>query len=377
MSDTIAPPNPFLGESADLPPLEEVYHPEIHSDTLGKQLVYDANQTASYAVAMDPPLNKAGAHRELLNYQDSLHVDLVEFRTFIRQIPQSQRDEYGIAVYESLPRFQQEAIDEQQKEDHKPPSSVLDWLVERPTRDLRGEGQGPGEEFALRREDYDQRILNFLQSHGEYIKSRQQDPEFLQKVEFEKEMWTMGIQYGVDSGWLHTSALDRAEKLDDIEIYEGDDFSTFLQDRAGYHILGSDDVLVGKDATDAVAHELNHACLDGEDPDRYKNSDEALSKEEYQELRERMEALTEHGALVIRGELLDVEECDAEKGVYNSERQKYVYGPVQRAQNIGVDLKVADFMLFYSAVGEDRDKYEQKITEKIAETKRLEEQYLG
>lgn len=375
MSDTLAPNNPFLDEAAPTLVAEEVFHPEIHPDTLGKQQVYDANQIAQYTIGMDPEPNGAGAHGELLRWQDSLHADLGEVRTIIRSIPQSMRADCGVAVYESLSTFQQKIVQEWLGEDKDDLSKVLDWLVERPTKDLRGSAQGPGEEFPLRKADYDQRLLNFLQSHSEYIKGRQQDPEFLREVEVEKETWLLGVRYGVDSGWLDRSAIDRSERLDQIKVYEGDVFTTFAEDRNGYNLLGGDNVVVAKDSTSVTPHELNHNLLDGEDPDHYKELD--LKKEAEKAEWERMEAMTEHAALVFRGEILEVEHDNGEVGVYNKEREKHLYDPVRKARYFGVDLKIADFMLFYSSEGEDREKYKRKITEKIAEIRAHEEGYIS
>jgi hypothetical protein len=130
----------------------------------------------------------------------------------------------------------------------------------------------------------DEQLLNFLQWHVNTVAKQQESEVVKTAIERERTEYKTEIAKGVSQGWLHpeTKAI---EKTDDINILLGDAFTTVVNQWGGYHIPGSNSIVIAQgDGLDPLAqdrslvkyikhatkHELNHAVL-GQLPYRWLN----------------------------------------------------------------------------------------------------------
>lgn len=158
----------------------------------------------------------------------------------------------------------------------------------------------------LSTEASDEYLINFLQWHVNTMEQRAIDPEVQQKHELSRKKYKESLAVGIREGWLHEDAQEAIAKTDEIHIYEGDIFDTFLKDIGGYHTAGSKDVVLGLAVGQAsVNHELNHAVL-GDFSSRW-----------------RREAATEHIASALTfgaPEVMDPDKRNDERHIYTEER---------------------------------------------------------
>ncbi len=124
----------------------------------------------------------------------------------------------------------------------------------------------------------DGELTKFLRWHVEKIESQQAEPAAQTAIEIERLEYKAGIKKGVKDGWLHDDALGAVDKVDGIAVYVGDIFDMVMQERGGYHVRGSNHIVVGGANTFsplkrayrqsvkrgikwATKHEFNHAVL--------------------------------------------------------------------------------------------------------------------
>ncbi len=198
------------------------------------------------------------------------------------------------------------------------------------------------------------RLLNFLQAHNYYIEKRQQNPEFLADVEKYKDLWRTGVEEGVLRGRLHPSAANRAKRLPNIGIYEGDYFTTALHGRAAYYSTGTSTVSVKRDSTDATPHELNHALLTDYNP----NIRNSIHNSPFID-----EVLTDHLAEVFLGNS-PADKLSYRTGSYRAQK-KLVKFMLIYANNLGADLTLKELTWAYSAPAEEVVGLVQGIEDKL------------
>lgn len=259
----------------------------------------------------------------------------------------------GAIFCQSLPNF----LAWQYSEYHKTHSNedVINWLFASETMPE----DSPEQELAklTLKTDENRRLMNVLQSHYDYIKNRQSRPEFLQYVEKEKQEWQKGVEAGVQAGWLDASAINRLNQgLKQVKVYEGDDFSTILQERAGYHYVGTDAIIISnglRRSSETMAHELNHALLDGREvASAGKDADLSIENTFINE------AVTEHIALAQKGDI-DISKTNSLIGAYIPERQilrlLLLESRISKFKKpFRQHLKIEDFCRAYSASGDRR-----------------------
>jgi hypothetical protein len=172
----------------------------------------------------------------------------------------------------------------------------------------------------------DKELRAFLEWHVDNLREQQQNPEVQSAIEAQRELYKLGLASGVREGWLDDDALAAARAVDHVKVYIGDVFDTLMQDRGGYHMRGTSEIVIAAQINsqigeaedenllgvikDYAGHEFNHAVL-GRLGRRWLD-----------------EALTEHINLALkRGE---VENADLDNGVYIEERlllQSLLKGP--------------------------------------------------
>ncbi|HZL08293.1 MAG TPA: hypothetical protein VFC50_03805 [Candidatus Dormibacteraeota bacterium] len=126
----------------------------------------------------------------------------------------------------------------------------------------------------LGQEANDQQLLNFLQWHVAAIEKHQADPEVQAEVDAQRSAYKSGLAKAIEEGWLHEGAEAAIKKVDGVRVYTGDIFDTILQDMGGYHVRGTDAIVIaapddlgseGHAKTHrikrAAKHEFNHAVL--------------------------------------------------------------------------------------------------------------------
>lgn len=120
----------------------------------------------------------------------------------------------------------------------------------------------------------DEQLLNFLQWHTDRLERQQTNPYTTRLIEKERAKYKAGLRLGIDKGWLHPDAQTALEEVEDIKVYLGDYFDTTMREWGGYHIRGSDRVVIAsahgkkwqrrqlkKEIKRAANHEFNHAVL--------------------------------------------------------------------------------------------------------------------
>lgn len=170
----------------------------------------------------------------------------------------------------------------------------------------------------------DEQLLNFLQWHNAELEKQQISPEAQQTIEAERRDYSDAVKNGVIEGYLDDTALVAADKVKNVKVFLGDQFSTYLKDRTGYHRRGTDEVVIaaspygidhpylGKsmllpNIKKTAFHEFNHAVL-GRLGDRWL--DEALTEHIAQSLK--------YGQWEVLPPGLRVEE---DSGAYTAERR--------------------------------------------------------
>lgn len=163
----------------------------------------------------------------------------------------------------------------------------------------------------------------FLEWHVGHIEEQQIDPNVQAEIEVQKELYKNRLQQAVNDGWLHADAEEAIDKVDDVKVFVGDVFDTLMQERGGYHVRGSNEIVIASAIDDYenmviddpglienvrkhTGHELNHAVL-GKLGARWLD-----------------EALTEHIAASLetgRPEIVDPAERPGPKGTYIHERK--------------------------------------------------------
>jgi hypothetical protein len=254
-----------------------------------------------------------------------------------------QRTDTIEAILESLPEHMMVQWD---KSRHDGGQDLVDWLCIKRGHDVGGDTIQDADDI---------RLLNVLQYHNHRVAVRQQDPEFIDKVGAEKTKWALHVKQGVAEGWLDDSALERANGVDGIKVYEGDAFSTILRHAGGYHRRGSDNIVLEPNMLENTAHELNHALLQG--PDAY-------SPKSIFSLMFVREAITEHIAQIMDSGIRYVESIDTSTGAYCQERS-LIQSILYAAAETGTDLHATDFTVAYSASGAKAQMLSEEISSKV------------
>jgi hypothetical protein len=145
----------------------------------------------------------------------------------------------------------------------------------------------------------EEELLGFLEWHVGWIEAQQQDPEVTAAFNAQKELYKTQLLATLDTEyWLHEDAAEALTKIDEIKMYAGDVFDTWMNGILGYHEPGSTEIVIAADTRldaegnhmkgiiknieEAAFHELNHAVL-GQFRHRWIN-----------------EALTEHICLALK-----------------------------------------------------------------------------
>lgn len=118
-------------------------------------------------------------------------------------------------------------------------------------------------------------LMSFLQWHVGSLQEQQKSPEFEASVNRETEKLKLGISRGLRGRWLDEDAEAAIDAVDYVEVYVGDVFDTLMQDRGGYHIRGTQYVVIAapvdlinnptqgleQSIRYALLHELGHAVI--------------------------------------------------------------------------------------------------------------------
>ena len=350
-------------------PAEPPVLPVIHPDTLGyKTVEFDtalaqqrieegANPSRRHGIANralqslglaapEPPeqVIESIAYKEIVQQEQ---IDSVRNR--LTSITPSKKPALTEAVIATMPPFlyDQFEIEHPESVEEEFPHSLVDWLTESSYKDMPDTTPQEKQAREEKHKAENARLLNFLQAHNHYVENFQQDDKFLEKVEVQKQRWAQGVARGLNSGYYDESARERAQNVDALRVYEGDDFSTLLADMAGFHNRGTSTVVVSrKHIGRSTVHELNHALLWGGDVE--KLADDPLNT------RWADEALTEHAAQLNKAAgAQDPEVMHLEWGSYRGFRG-LLGAAVEVAREKGMQVSMKRMLLAYSSAGEDR-----------------------
>ncbi|HMH31140.1 MAG TPA: hypothetical protein VK534_01545 [Methylomirabilota bacterium] len=198
----------------------------------------------------------------------------------------------------------------------------------------------------------DEKHVEFLKWHVNYIEHQQVDPEVQGEIYRGKQLYKSQVADAIKSGWLHEDAHQAIDKVDDVPVYIGDVFDTLMQERTAYYWGGrlSKIVIAGQidpglkqwnegnvinNISWVLKHELNHAVL-GNLGDRWLN-----------------EAVTEHIAQALsydgKPEVIDPSERGKrlEIGRFYTEERELLAAVMQNGQENEVPAQLAT--LAYSA----------------------------
>jgi len=105
----------------------------------------------------------------------------------------------------------------------------------------------------------DDQLINVWQWHDAYLRHRNDDPQFKERLKDIKDGYQKGIEAAVAAGELDPSVQMTPERLDRILIEYGSPFSPILAQSNGYTNQKDDIVQIREDASDFVIyHEMTH-----------------------------------------------------------------------------------------------------------------------
>ena len=269
--------------------------------------------------------------------RESLDGKVDELRGVWLKLEGKNRKGFDAELYEAMDQPQRDELLAWEDDPAHEGLDAIDWMTEAPHKAMPANTR---RERRLRdeqkRQDND-RIITFLAVHNRDIAERQQDPHFLAEVAREKTEWKEGVERGVEEGWLHPYALTRLHEINELEIYEGDAFSTLLRHRIAYVKRKGGGVIIGPGAVkDSSKHEFDHAALQtwSSDPDNIFS------------LPWVFEPTTEEITLTQNGKPFD--KLDLSIGSYNTLRG-LIRDSIEVAMSYGAEVSFSDFTLGYSA----------------------------
>lgn len=151
----------------------------------------------------------------------------------------------------------------------------------------------------------DEELVNVLQWHVDTLARQQTSPEIQEIIAETEVKYIRRVEEGVAQGWIGKHAKVAIKKIAKMQVYVGDIFDTVLCGWGGYHVPGTNDVVIAqghgtdiehqigsfrKSIFHAMFHEIDHTILENDETEADKP------------LRSRwiMEALTEHIALALK-----------------------------------------------------------------------------
>lgn len=169
--------------------------------------------------------------------RDYQAISLKNTRARLRNMDLDMYSELGLSLYCNLeaPKFFTEI-----KRQEAPESSWRTWLSDGAS---------------------DEHLTNFLQWHVDAMERKNADPERQRKYELSRKSYKAMLSKGIEEGWLSPDAEEAIQKVDDIKIYQGDIFDTFLRGTDGYHRSSGGYIVVTGFDQGIVDHEENHAVL--------------------------------------------------------------------------------------------------------------------
>lgn len=152
----------------------------------------------------------------------------------------------------------------------------------------------------------DEQFVNFLQWHNARMYALNHDERIINEIDLQKTEYANILSRFHGLGQIRRPK-DTMEKLEKVQVYIGDIFTTYMQDRSGYCQYddeGNDYIVVAEsDIADTTMHEFNHAAL-GSFRDRWLD-----------------EATTEHLLIGFKRRRLRPIKKFIEHGVYQEERE--------------------------------------------------------
>lgn len=214
---------------------------EISNDTLGLSSVQEAAKLAIALMCEDAQV--------AADARDFLNIDLSYTRSRVASIHEDHDDALEQFCDNSMPPMLVQAM-----KDNPKTKTWKDWFATAPT------GQ----------------VLNALQWNVHNTHRLQNDPEVKAAITNKKEEYKGALDAAVSSEWLPQKVLQRISRVDTTDVYIGDTFDTYLQDRSGYYERGKPQVVIGGERTNGnytqstlrhikstltLPHELTHAAV--------------------------------------------------------------------------------------------------------------------
>lgn len=343
--------------------------PDSHPDTLGHVAVrgdleaFDMQNTSDYwrkmtkkGYLIDEEVKEMEHISDLYGdmakeRRDYTHDYISRARDAIQWLGKKSEDDKLLPSFElfaSMPDFQRAQLEQDEQDGGE--ISLFDWLTEQKAQGMPD--HTPEERRLKERQEYedDQRLLNFFQSHNDQLARRSRSPEFVQAVDKQKSVWLEGTKKALEQGWLHPSAAKVLSRVNDLKVYEGDYFTTYLHKRGGYFRFSDVDfVSVAKGAEEyATVHEINHALL--------QTLPEDLSDPMAQVWL--FEAITEE--LTQSFKTGNFGQFDTEVGAYREERE-LLAAILDVSHYLGAGIDFGNFAWAYSAPEADREDMLEEI----------------
>lgn len=325
---------------------------------LGIGTVMTDEEAARVAVArddLDRGYTDPEKHREQAEVDRAFVASrLDDARQALRQLdrtPAVTAVEASASIFKSMSPFQR-TLFSKAKYNAWSELSVFTWLAEQRSATMPEDTEEQRRAKRLQEQEDDQRLLNFLQSHNEYIATHQNSPEFSDAVQEQKAVWSVGAKTALKKGYLHEQARSSLERVADVDVYEGDYFTTDFSHRSGYYRRGDvKQVCVARDEVEyATVHELNHALLETYGGDRILGQEWLF------------EAITEELALSFKSGSFG--EFNTWEGAYEGPR-RLLKTVLDLSDQLGAGVTFADFTYMYSAPQEEKLDLIQAINKKF------------